>query len=267
MLYSVALAFSNIRDLKTFKLSFAGLDNFRQALVNDMEFMPSLAEALKNLVDVPIILVFSLFVAILLNRRFKGRSFFRLVFMMTLVLGASVVMQVLEGNQASVTMSMGMTAAGAGKVVSNSLGALKLNHQLQMFFGPALSDVVGSIVGRLQHVMWISGIQIIIFLGALQGIPRSLYEAADIDSATAFDKFWMITLPLSMPAVELNLVFSVIDSFTSIDNSVMKYVTEISFSNLQLSYGSAIAWMYFVIVALILGIAFIIIRRISRKYE
>ena len=235
-------------------------------MTTDMQFMPALSEALKNLVDVPLVLAFSLFVAIMLNRKFRGRSFFRLVFMLTLVLGSSVVMQVLVGNQASVTTNLG-AAADTAESAGGMLGDLKLSHQLELFFGPALSDVIRLIVNRVSHVMWISGIQIIIFLGALQGIPKTLYEASDIDGGSTFDKFWKITLPLCMPAVELNLVFSVIDSFTSIDNPVMKYVSDVSFSNLMLSYGSAIAWMYFLIVAVLLLLAYLLVRRISRMYE
>lgn len=251
--------------MRSFSLSFAGLGNFEQAILNDMEFMPSLADALKDLVDIPLILVFSLSVATLLNRNFKGRSFFRLVFMLTLVLGSSVVLDVLEGNQAGVMTAIGSTGSETASTVG-TLDVIKLNHTLQVFFGPTLSGIVGAVIGRIQHVMWLSGIQIIIFLGALQGIPKSLYEAAKIDGASTLDSFWKITLPLLLPAVELNLVFSVIDSFTSIDNPVMKYVSEISFTNLQLSYGSAIAWMYFAIVAAILAVAFLFIRRISKRY-
>lgn len=231
-----------------------------------MDFFPTLVTSLKDLIDIPIVIVFSLIVAIMLNKKFRGRGFFRLIFMLPLLLGTSVIMNSLQGNHAQVSMAIG---AGAESVetVTNSFQDLLLNHQLQAFFGPVLSEYVGSIVNRISSVMWISSIQIIIFLGSLQSIPDSLYEAADIDGASAFDKLWKITIPMVLPAIELNIVFTVINSFTSSENAAMTYISNVSFKNLMLSYGSAMVWMYFLMVAVILVIIFWFMRRIARKYE
>ena len=264
--YSVVLAFSTVADLKKFELKFAGLDNFKQALTNDMEFFPTLVTSLKDLVNIPIVIVFSMIVAIMLNKKFRGRGFFRLIFMLPLLLGTSVIMDSLQGNHAQVSMAVSAVAENS-ETVTNSFQDLALNHQLQAFFGVALSKYIGDIVNRISSVMWISSIQIIIFLGALQSIPNSLYEAADIDGASAFDKLWKITLPMTMPAIELNIVFTVINSFTSSENSVMTYISNVSFSNLMLSYGSALVWMYFLLVAVILAVVFRITQKIGEKYK
>ena len=268
MLYSVVLAFSNITDLKSFGLEFAGLANFKRALTNDMDFIPALWSSVQDMVNIPIVIVFSLMVAILLNKKLHGRGFFRVVFMLPLLLGTSVIMSSIQGNNAQVAMSAGLTAGttSAAQAV-NTFQDLALNHQLQAVLGTTLSGYVGDIINRISSVMWISSIQIIIFLGALQSIPESLYEAADIDGASAFDKLWKITLPMVMPAIELNIVFTVINSFTNSDNEVMTYISNVSFKNLMLSYGSALIWMYFVIVAVILAVVFFVTKRVGRKYE
>lgn len=260
------LAFSTVIDTKSFQLAFAGLSNFTQALTNDMEFMPALYASLKDMINIPIVIVYSLVVAILLNKDFKGRGFFRVVFILPLLLGTSVIMETISGNHAQVSVALG-NAAASSDAVTHSFKDLLLDNQLQTLFGPTLSSYVGGIVNRISSVTWISSIQIIIFLGALQNIPKTLYEAADMDGASEFEKLWKITLPMVIPSIELNVVFTIINSFTSADNKMMTYVTNVSFKNMMLSYGSAMAWMYFMIVAIILALMFGVMKYFSRKYE
>lgn len=267
LLYSVVLAFSTVTDLRNFRIVFAGLDNFKQAITNDMEFFPALYSSLMDLVNIPIVLSYSLIAAILLNKKFKGRGIFRVIFILPLLLGSSVIMESLQGNHAEVAVSAGLTAKSAADTVTNSFQDILLSHQLKMFFGERLSGYVGSIINRISSVMWISSIQIIIFLGSLQNIPKSLYEAADMDGASEFEKLWMITLPMVMPSIELNIVFTVISSFTSSDNALMAYISNVSFKNLMLSYGSAMAWMYFLLVGIIMFAVFRVTRKIARRYE
>ena len=109
--------------------------------------------------------------------------------------------------------------------------------------------------------MWISGVQIIIFLGVLQTIPTQLYEASVVDGASEFDKLWKITIPLTMPAILLNIVYTLIDSFTRTDNKVIAYISEVSFKNFMLSYGSALSWTYFSIIGVLLILIFIVMKR------
>jgi ABC-type sugar transport system permease subunit len=232
-----------------------------------MEFFPALYSSLLDLVNIPIVITYALLMAILLNKKFKGRGFFRVIFILPLLLGSSVIMDSLQGNHAEVAVSMGVTGQSVADTVTNSFQDILLNHQLQTFFGERLSGYVGNIINRISSVMWISSIQIIIFLGALQNIPQSLYEAAEIDGASEFEKFWKITLPMVMPSVELNVVFTVINSFTSSDNALMTYISNVSFKNLMLSYGSAMAWMYFLLVGIIMAVILMVIRKIAKQYE
>lgn len=158
-------------------------------------------------------------------------------------------------------------AVDKAEVIVNSFQDLRLDNQLQTFLGAQLSGNVADIVNRISSVMWISSIQIIIFLGALQNIPKSMYEAADMDGASEFEKLWKITIPMVMPAMELNIIFTIISSFTSASNSVMTYISNVSFKNLMLSYGSAMAWMYFALIGILLLFVFAIMRRTTLKYD
>lgn len=160
-------------------------------------------------------------------------------------------MDTIRGNHAEVSVMLGM-AVDKAEVIVNSFQDLRLDNQLQTFLGAQLSGNVADIVNRISSVMWISSIQIIIFLGALQNIPKSMYEAADMDGASEFEKLWKITIPMVMPAMELNIIFTIISSFTSASNSVMTYISNVSFKNLMLSYGSAMAWMYFALIGILL---------------
>ncbi len=261
--YSLVLAFSTIKNNATFELEFVWFKNFQDALTNDMEFMPNLRSSLLDLVNVPIAIIFSLFVATLLNRNLKGRGFFRAMFLLPVLLGTGAVMSAIQGNSSQVSLSLGGAAQEAASSAAVSFQDLVIGDQLETLLGSQLSGYVGAIVNRISSVMWLSGIQIIIFLGSLQTIPASLYEAAVVDGASEFDKLWKITLPMVMPAVLLNTIYTLIDSFTSSSNKVISYIQTVSFKNFLLSYGSALSWMYFVIVGVVIAVAFAVIRRFT----
>lgn len=254
------MAFSSIKNAATFELKFVFLDNFKQALLNDVNFIPALRSSLLDLVNIPIVIIFSLFIATLLNKNIKGRGFFRAMFLLPVLLGTGAVMEALQGNSSQVSVAMG-AAAQSAQSSGISFQDLMLNDQLLSLLGSTLAGYVGAIINKISSVMWISGIQIIIFLGVLQTIPPALYEASVVDGASEFDKLWKITIPLTMPAILLNTVYTLIDSFTNTGNKVIKYITTVSFQNFTLSYGSALSWMYFLIIGIILFLVFLIMRR------
>ena len=259
MFYSLVLAFSVIKDNITFETQFVFFSNFRDALTSDTKFQPALIESLKDLVNIPIVIIFSLFVATLLNRNIRGQGFFRAMFVLPILIGTGSVMAAIEGNQSQVAISMGAQAAQSGGA---SFQDIVLNEQLTTLFGGALSDTIGTIINRISSVMWISGVQIIIFLGVLQTIPAQLYEASVVDGASEFDKLWKITLPLTMPAILLNTVYTLIDSFTSRNNAVISYIADVTFGDtMMLSYGSALSWIYFVVVSIVLALVFLFMRK------
>ena len=235
-------------------------DNFRQALTTDVNFMPALYSSLLDLINIPIVIIFALFIAVLLNRNIRGRGFFRAMFLLPILLGTGAVMSALQGNSSQVTVALG-SAQQATAATGSSFQDLALNTQLMTLLGTTLSGYVGSLINRISSVMWVSGIQIIIFLGVLQTIPPQLYEASVIDGASEFDKLWNITLPLTMPAIEINVVYTLIDSFTNVNNKVITYISQVSFKNFLFSYGSAISWIYFAIIGVLLALFFALMRR------
>lgn len=111
-----------------------------------------------------------------------------------------------------------------------------------------------------------SGIQIFIFLAGLNSISPTLYEAAQIESATAWESFWKITFPMILPMILVNAVYSIIDSFTSINNKVMTYVYDMAFTNREFGLSSAMCWLYFLCLGILVGLVALVISRRIHYY-
>ncbi len=258
---SFLLSFSQIRDISIFQFAFQGLNNYRNAFLQDVNFVPLLMGSIRNtLLNTPIVVVFSLFIAILLNRNLRLKGLYRMGFLLPVLLGSGAVMQNLRGNAAVVDFTSGMQGASSG-IESADLTGIGLTQQLTMMLGPVAAGYLQTVLNQVSAILWMSGIQIILFLGALQTIPVAYYEAALCDGASEWEKFWKITLPLSMPVVLLVTIYTIIDYFTHMDNSVMVYIIQVSFADFNLAYGSALSWIYFLFVSLFVAAAFLLMRR------
>lgn len=260
LVYSLRLTFGSVVDKRTFEIKFVGLENFRTVLTSDTGFVGELMDTIKeSLPNAILVVVFSLFIAILLNRNMPGRAFFRLSFLLPVIIGTGAVMTALQGNNAY----SGGASTGIGGAVVETTTTFKdmvFDQQLTAVLGP-FGKPMSDIVSRVSSVMWLSGIQIIIFVGALQTIPEQLYEAAYCDGATEWEKFWKITLPLSMPTIALNLIYTIIDYFSNANNQVVVYISKLFNTEMQFSYASALAWLYFLIMGGIIAVIMLIMRR------
>jgi len=212
-----------------------------------------------------LVVTFSLFIAILLNREIRCRGLFRVAFLLPIIIGTGAVMTALQGNNsfggAAIGGQGGLGAASdAATEGIASFKDLVITEQLTLFLGSYLSEVLTTVFNRLSAVMWLSGIQIIIFMGALQTIPNALYEAAYCDGATEWEKFWKITLPLTMPTIALNMVYTIVDYSSNAENKVVGYIS-LKMKESLFAYSSAMAWAYF----LMIGIVIIIIMAIMKR--
>ena len=194
-----------------FTLDFVGLKNYRHALFVDPQFRRAFVETVGGmLIDIPSILMFSFFAATILNQRFRGRLLARVVFFLPVILGAEVFVRINQADYMSHAMSMA------------SRGIVNIEQMKEIFGGlratEAVVEFIMASVNRVPQIIQASGIQILIFLAALQSIPSSLYEAADVEGATGWESFWKITFPLMVPMFMVNIAYTVIDSFTSPSN-------------------------------------------------
>ena len=213
IIQTVEYSFGNVElDIGGYDVSFVGWDNFHYAFRSDQYYTNNLIKTVTSLLyRVPVIVISSLFFAVLLNRQFKGRTFMRAVFFLPVIVASGVVINVLKSDVVSGTMLSGDMASlsGGGSMVGSSgLQELLTNAGLNT----KLVSVFVSISNNLFDLMWQTGIQMIIFLAGLQTIPPALYEAADTEGASGWEEFWMITLPMLAPMLLINMVYTVIDS-------------------------------------------------------
>ena len=253
LIRSVQLSFQKMVSITGFNTEWIGIENFVEAFTVDIEFVPLLVEAISNtLINTPLIIVFSLFIAMLLNTSISMRGFFRAVFLLPVVLGTGFIMQQLLGQEVN------------AQVTEMARGIL-LPESVLAYLSPTVKNLIQSFLDKITIILWHSGVQIIIFLGALQSVPRSLYESAKCDSATEWEMFWLITFPVISPVILLNIVYTIVDSFTDVQNPIVISVIDLAFKKFRFGYASSIAWIYLVFVFLLIGLVFLIFNLFWRK--
>lgn len=252
VIFSLMLSFGEIKNYVTYSVNFVGINNYREAFIVDDKFLPLLLTSISDmLINTPMILVFSLIVAIILNRRIKFRAGFRLIFFLPVLLGSGYIMQQLLGQNVH------------GDSLEFARGML-LPDNVQMYIGQTATKYITEFFSRITLIMWKSGVQIILALSGLQGISPSLYESSRIDGASEWEIFWKITLPMITPILLLNAVYTII-SFAIEDNDLLNYVISVAFSDNRFEYSSALGWLYFVVVLLMIGIVFIILKPFIKR--
>ncbi|GFH97339.1 hypothetical protein IMSAGC003_03909 [Lachnospiraceae bacterium] len=251
-----------------YTLDFVWLDNFIYAFRAHATYKQILTTSLGNmLVDVPLITFFSLFMAMLLNRKFKGRTLVRAIFFLPVILNADAIVDAISLSR--VMMSGGISSASAEMAASASSG-MSVEYYIQMFGSLGLPDVlieyVSGAVSRISDIINASGVQIIIFIAALQSIPGSMYEVAKIEGATAYETFWKVTFPMVMPHIITNIVYTVVDSFAKSDVIELAYDTAFG---PQMNYGlsSVFSLVSTVITCLILVIVCGLIQKRTFYYN
>jgi len=248
-----------------FKMEFVKFANIKHTLLIDAEFNRLLVEELVRMVlIVPAIIIFSMFVALLLNQEFKARGFVRAIFFLPVIL-ASGVMIGLETDNA-LLKSIADTIKESNMMKSSITGVLE-KILASEGFGGRFMDYIFQVVNQIYSIAMASGIQIIIFLSALQTIPASMFEAAKIEGASSWECFWKITFPMVSSLVLVNVIYSVVDYFLRTDNEVMEKIFDALIKSLDFGFSSAMAWIYFLVVIIVIGITLAIFSKRVYYYE
>ncbi len=240
----------------SYEFRFVGLENYKDALFTDPDFVQVLLQGLTSLAfDIPAILIFSLFMAIMLNQNMAGRGLFRAIFFVPVILSTGIMETIIAGDTLGSYMESGSIDDGSG---SNAADSLVSSMDLQMLFanmkvGTELVEYVVEIINNVYDIVNRSGVQMLIFLSALQSISPAIYESCKIDGATAWETFWKITFPMISPMILVNGVYTVIDSFTTESNPVMVFVAK-KYSEGYSEMSTAMSWIYFVIVILFVAL-------------
>lgn len=229
---------------------WAGLDNYVYALNVDEYYTKYLKDMLvETLWKTPLVLIFSLFMAVILSQKFRGRALARAIFFLPVIIATGPVYEIISGD---------LTKTGnIGSGSFSTMFSVDFTGKLLEFLGiygisENMNSMITGIADNIFSIVWSSGIQIIIFLAALQNIPQSAREAALIEGATGWEFFWKITFPYVSPFILANLIFTVIDLFTSPENTVMGRILAMR-DEFMFSEASAMAWIYFAIIFVSIG--------------
>lgn len=203
---------------------------------------------LDTITNVPLVLAFSFFAALVLNQRFKGRFLARTIFFLPVILSAGIIIQMDIDDMVTQLLH----GARNAELIFTGVGLrnLLMNTKLPEGF---IEFILGA-VDRIPDIIRASGIQILIFLAGLQSIPPSIYEAADVEGATGWESFWLITFPMMSPIILTNAVYTIIDTFLTTTNEVVMLVRDEAIMGAGYGVSMAMAVLYFVMILIILGI-------------
>lgn len=266
LILSISFSFSEVTVDSGYSLKYIGLENFRYALFGDEKFLQYFATTIGDMLyEVPIILVYSFLVAVLLKGKFPGVTVYKFIFFLPVILSSDLFFRMLNnfGTAGSSSLDAVMNSAGATGI----LQSLNLAEYLKdLGLGEKVIGILTGPVDKVYEIVTCSGIQIFIFLAGLYSVPPDIYEAAHMEGANAWEQFWLITFPMVMPMILVNVVYSIVDTFVSESNLVMEYVYQLSFKNFNFGLSSAICWIYFAVIAVVLAVAYAIISRRTFYY-
>lgn len=238
-----------------YSVTVTGFSHYIEIFTGDADYIRNILDSFKNmLLAVPTIVMLSLFFAILLDRKFRGRTFFRALFFLPVLVGSGALLSMIGGDV----------------VADNMISAGSVSHLFQSSFLQSVlreSGVAESVVSSLTalvdsvfSLLWKSGIQILIFLAGLSGIPDSLYEVASIEGATKWECFWKVTFPMLSSTLLIGLIYTIVDSFTDNADPVMAQIDTLS-KQMFIEESQAMAWSYFGLVLIVIVAVYLLVDR------
>ena len=244
----------------SYTLVWKGFQYYYDALFVDADFIQNVIKATgEMIVYVPTIIVFSLFMASILNQKFKGRVFARAVFFLPVVLATGIVSKADMVYDLVGTLSGRVSLSESQQLVNMSGFLYSLN------FNESLIEIVVNAANGIEDIVTYSGMQIFLLLAAFQEIPLSSYEAAAVEGASKWETFWKITIPSVKSHIVVASVYTIIDIFTRPDNLVFSYVHNIAFNGNQYGFAMAMYIIYLAVLGVLLGTMMLLIYRAMRE--
>ncbi len=252
--YEMASETINGESVTFFKPAEPLLKYYKYALLEDPSFVTQLLAGLQQLLfEVPAVIIFSLFIAVVLNQKMLGRALFRAIFFVPVIISTGLMESLIYRDNMADASQGGIndgTGQSSGSQIISVLDVEKLFSNMKV--GAELVMYVVQIVNDVYNIINYSGVQMLIFLAGLQSISPSIYEASEIEGATGWETFWKITFPMISPMILVNAVYTVINAFTRSTNPAMSYI-EGFFKGGNTHDATAMSWIYFIIVILIIA--------------
>lgn len=265
VLLSLAFSFSNVTASETGRqLIFIGIENYRQILTVDPDYVRELISTLGvSIAQIPVVVIFSFFIASLLNQKFRGRSVVRAILFLPMFFSSPLIMGMNNAERISRTVQQqaaeGTSVTDFTTVFSQLLDELNLSDNIITL----LTDTINNI----GTILFLSAIPIVLFLSGLQSVSTSIYEAAFVEGATSWEVFWKISLPMVSPIVLVTIIYCFIDSFTGTSNTIINLIRNACYTSFDLGQGSAMAWIYLVAAACLLAVIYIIVNHFVFYYD
>lgn len=247
-----------------YTLSPVGWEYFQQALTKDAQFIRYLVASLGDFFTrVPVVLIFSLFIASILNTKFRGRGLARMIFFIPVILATGIVASVEKTSGIIGIMETDRTLVTGLEDQSVEVSRLLTSINLP----DALIGVIESAIEGIYTIVQSSGMQIFIFLAGLQEIPGSLYDAAQVEGCNRWELFWKITFPMISPQIVVCTVYTIIDLYSSVDSDLIVYVNSLAYSQNMFGLATAMYVLYLLCLAVLVGIVLAVLSRFSRISE
>ena len=255
LIQSFIFSFNDIKIVENgYTLVPKGLYNYQYILTIDTDFRQRIVNSfIMTLRDTIVVVPFSFFSALILSKEFHGRTFARAIFFLPVIVSTgvlatmdsnSVISMMMDRDTASAANSMQQTFSASGLITT--LFADSLPTEMVDFISTATAGIYDIII---------------IFIGGLNTISPSLFESSNIEGATAWVNFWKITFPMCGPYILLNVVYTIIDSFTNLSNPLIARIRSDLMGLKNFGVASSAAWVYFIAIFAVLGIVFAVLQR------
>ncbi len=227
-----------------------GFEYYVQAFGDQNFYTALLASVQQMLFEVPAVIIFSLFIAVVLNQKMLGRAVFRAIFFVPVIISTGVMASINAQDTFKDAAQEGIQDGAGGDGGSDIISVLDVQALFaNMQVGTELVTYVVQLVNNIYNIINYSGVQMLIFLAGLQSISPSIYEACQIEGATGWETFWKVTFPMISPMILVNAIYTVIDAFTRTSSPATVMAREVGEG-----LGGAMSWIYFLIVAVILAL-------------
>ncbi|MCR4948409.1 MAG: sugar ABC transporter permease [Treponema sp.] len=252
-----------------FQLNWNNFDNFKKALLVDAEFNRMLVESVgQMIIRSAATIVFSFFVALLLNQKFKGRTLARSIFFLAVILSSGVLVGLESSNSLMAQLKDMIEESGNANSITDVLEQILVSDATGVNgISSKAFKTVFEIIDSIYDVAMASGIQIIIFLSGLQNISPSMYEAAQMEGCTSWESLWKITVPMVSPLMLVCWIYTIVDFFMKSDNQIMDKINVQMTEMLNYGFSSAMAWIYFVVCMALIGLSSLLISKVVYNYD
>ena len=248
----------------SFEPVWQGILNYKNAFLVDPEYNRLLVEEMtRMMVYSAAIIVFSFFISLILNQEFKGRALVRAIFFLPVILSSGVIVGLESDNQLMANLADTIEQTTQGVSITAALENILRTSGV----GVRAFETVFELIDNIYDVAIASGIQIIIFLSGLQTIPKSMYEAAEIEGCTGWESLWKITFPMISSLFLVNWIYTIVDFSMRSDNGVIEKIQKVMLQQLEYGPASAMSWVYFLLNLAFIGITTLVISRGVYYYE